>query len=105
MVRALRVILRVIYVTAILWIVATAGLLIAMYQQPETFASIVAKSPPYTLAVLPFRPLWAVARKGSVDAGEPAPDFDLERLDKQGRVQLSSHAGKQPVVLVFGSYT
>jgi hypothetical protein len=37
--------------------------------------------------------------------GEPAPDFSLKRLGSEGRVRLSSFQGKQPVALVFGSYT
>lgn len=47
--------------------------------------------------------------------GDPAPDFTLRLLDKQKpkkaddteaeTVQLSSFKGKQPVVLIFGSYT
>ncbi len=45
----------------------------------------------------------------SVQAGEPAPDFDLPWLPGQGDgsegVRLSDHFGKRPVALVFGSYT
>jgi len=44
----------------------------------------------------------------SVQAGDPAPGFDLPRLGgpKAGeRVRLSSHFGKRPVALIFGSYT
>ncbi len=43
-------------------------------------------------------------------SGDPAFDFELPRLDTDDRptgetVRLSSYAGKQPVALVFGSYT
>lgn len=44
----------------------------------------------------------------SVQVGDPAPEFDLPRLGgpKAGeRVRLSSHFGKRPVALIFGSYT
>ena len=44
----------------------------------------------------------------SVQAGDPAPEFDLPRLggpDAGERVRLSSHFGKRPVALIFGSYT
>lgn len=42
----------------------------------------------------------------SVQQGDPAPDFELPRLDASAeRVRLSSHFGKRPVALVFGSYT
>jgi peroxiredoxin len=37
--------------------------------------------------------------------GDTAPDFQLSTLDHKSEVQLSSFRGKQPVVLVFGSYT
>jgi hypothetical protein len=37
--------------------------------------------------------------------GEPAPDFCLKRLTAKEWVRLSSFQGKQPVALVFGSYT
>ena len=44
----------------------------------------------------------------SVQVGDPAPEFDLPRLGGPGageRVRLSSHFGKRPVALIFGSYT
>jgi hypothetical protein len=44
-------------------------------------------------------------REGNLKVGDPAPDFDLKRLDGKGRVKLSSFTGKRPVVLIFGSYT
>jgi len=44
---------------------------------------------------------------GKLKVGDPAPDFELkyEGKTKEGTVKLSSLRGKQPVVLVFGSYT
>jgi len=47
---------------------------------------------------------------GSVKPGETAPDFTLPWLPGSGEgrgatVTLSDHFGKQPVALVFGSYT
>lgn len=46
-------------------------------------------------------------REGTLKEGEAAPDFELkyEAKDKKESVKLSSFAGEQPVVLVFGSYT
>jgi peroxiredoxin len=40
-----------------------------------------------------------------VSPGDPAPDFDLARIDGAGTVRLSSLTAKQPVALIFGSYT
>jgi hypothetical protein len=51
----------------------------------------------------------AMALEGtSVQVGDPAPEFDLPRLGGSNageRVRLSSHFGKRPVALIFGSYT
>ena len=55
--------------------------------------------------LLPFEPLWNIARAGHVRPGDAAPDFDLQTLDKTARVRLSFFHGRKPVVLIFGSYT
>jgi threonine dehydrogenase-like Zn-dependent dehydrogenase len=44
----------------------------------------------------------------SVQVGDPAPEFDLPLLGGRNageRIRLSSHFGRRPVALVFGSYT
>ncbi len=46
--------------------------------------------------------------ESSIQAGDDAPDFELPRLhvgDDGAPVTLSSHFGKRPVALIFGSYT
>jgi hypothetical protein len=46
------------------------------------------------------------ARESAAPAvGDPAPDFELVRLDGEGKVRLSSYRGKRPVALIFGSFT
>jgi peroxiredoxin len=45
------------------------------------------------------------ARAGTLQVGDAAPDFSLQKLDHTGSVQLSAMVKQQPVVLVFGSYT
>lgn len=77
----------------------------AMRTPPEQFASIMAKLPPFAMYVVPFPPLWNLARAGKLEPGALAPDFDLETFDRRDRVRLSEHRGVRPVVLVFGSYT
>ena len=37
--------------------------------------------------------------------GDTAPDFNLLDADGQNRVRLSDFQGKNPVALVFGSFT
>jgi hypothetical protein len=84
---------------------------VVMHQPIERFGKVMSYMPGPMFMVVPFEPMWNVARAGSLDVGEPAPDFVLRSADKKGdpghggQVQLSSFRGKQPVVLVFGSYT
>ena len=94
-------------VLALLWVSACAGLYAIMRQSPETFARVMARVPgPVAFLVLPFETLWMRARAGKLHVGDPAPDFTLAKLDKSARVQLSAlTAQRQPVVLIFGSYT
>jgi hypothetical protein len=37
--------------------------------------------------------------------GDEAPDFELPRLGSAERVRLSSFRNRQPVALIFGSFT
>jgi|SRR5580704_280733 hypothetical protein len=78
----------------------------AMHQPPETFGRVMSRMPtPVAFVLAPFETMWTHARAGSLLPGDVAPDFSLMKLDKSERVQLSSLTAKQPVVLVFGSYT
>ena len=88
-----------------LWVVGVGLFFASMYRPPEEFARGVAALPRIVMPVIPFAPLWKIARAGTLDLGDPAPDFNLETLDRSSRVQLSSFRGVRPVVLVFGSYT
>ncbi|MGA8036354.1 MAG: hypothetical protein WA823_07675 [Candidatus Acidiferrales bacterium] len=85
--------------------VLTAALFILMLQGPDRFAGVMRYVPWPAFMVLPFKPLWKVARAGTHNVGDSAPDFSLETVDHQSTVQLSSFRGHKPVVLVFGSYT
>jgi hypothetical protein len=40
-----------------------------------------------------------------VTTGDAAPSFELARIDGQGTVSLGTLLERQPVVLIFGSYT
>ena len=37
--------------------------------------------------------------------GQTAPDFTLQTQDRKKQITLAEHRGKQPVVLIFGSFT
>jgi hypothetical protein len=94
-------------VLALLWIFACGALYTVMRQPPEKFARVMARVPgPVAFLVLPFETLWMRARSGTLQIGDPAPDFSLTKLDKSAQIQLSAFtAQRQPVVLIFGSYT
>jgi hypothetical protein len=77
----------------------------AMHQPPEKFAHVMARMPGIAYPMVPFETMWTRARAGTLKAGDLAPDFSLLKQDKTETLQLSSLASRQPVVLVFGSYT
>jgi hypothetical protein len=78
----------------------------AMHQPPETFGRVMMRMPvPAVFVLAPFETMWLHARAGALKPGDPAPDFDLLKLDKSERVRLSSLLTRGPVVLIFGSYT
>lgn len=86
------------------------GILVAhfyglMTQPPLEFAAAWSRSPALLKQLVPMPPLWKRARRGLLDVGDAAPDFELKTPDKKRTVRLSDFAGKRPVVLVFGSYT
>ena len=87
------------------WLCFVAYIGWAMRQPPDVFGSVMKRMPMPAYFLFPFETMWNSARKGSLQINSPAPDFNLETYDKSGSVQLSSFRGKQPVVLVFGSYT
>jgi hypothetical protein len=87
------------------YLVLLGAVFVAMRQPPDRFGQIMARVPGPMFMVIPFEPLWTVARRGTLNVGDVAPDFSLRTSDKTSTVQLSSFRGTQPVVLVFGSYT
>jgi hypothetical protein len=102
---ALALSLLAVYVSFLL------GIFVAMHQSVERFGRVMSYMPGPLFMVIPFEPMWNIARGGSLEVGDAAPDFVLRALDATGhsptgaQVQLSSFRGRQPVVLVFGSYT
>lgn len=94
-------------VVLVVFYVAFASLIAwSMKQPPEQFARVMSHMPgPAAFLLFPFETAWTHARAGELRLGDAAPDFDLLKLDKSARVQLSSLTTQQPVVLVFGSYT
>jgi hypothetical protein len=99
-------VLRVSGVLLLVYIVFVELIWWAMHQPPETFGRVMSRMPaPVAFLLAPFETMWTHARAGTLHPGDAAPDFALMKLDKSERVQLSALTVKQPVVLVFGSYT
>jgi|SRR5208282_218255 len=101
----LRKMLTVVLVLVIVHATLTAALFTLMLQGPDRFARAMRYVPWAAFVVLPFKPLWNVARAGRHSVGEMAPDFSLDGVDHKSTVRLSSFRGQKPVILVFGSYT
>jgi hypothetical protein len=101
----MRTALKILGVVVAVYLLVSAALFAIMRLPPQRFAKIIARAPGPVFMVLPFEPLWAVARGGTLRVGDTAPDFDLPALDQPARVRLSDFRGRQPVVLIFGSYT
>ena len=100
-----KLLLRLGAAIALIYLVFIAAIWWAMRQPPETFGRVMSKMPDAAYLVLPFETLWTHARAGRLQTVDPAPDFSLLKLDKSEKVQLSALSSRQPVVLVFGSYT
>ena len=97
---------RGVLVVVLGYILLGVAVTAAMLQPPARFGQIMRYVPaPLVWGVLPGPRIWLWARQGTLDEGEPAPDFTLPTSDRKGSVTLSSHRGQRPVVLIFGSYT
>ena len=97
---------RILVVAAVGYAAFFAAVFAAMHQPPARFGQFMAHVPQAAVwAALPARHMWLFAREGHLKEGDPAPDFTLSMHNREGQVTLSSHRGKRPVVLVFGSYT
>jgi hypothetical protein len=101
----MRALVKAVLMIAVLYACILGAALVVMYQPPERFGSIMAHVPDVAFAIIPFRPLWFMARAGRLQEGDPAPAFALPVPDKTKILQLASLRGPRPVVLVFGSYT
>jgi hypothetical protein len=95
-------ILAIIFV---LWIGFVGFMWRAMHKPPEVFARVMSHMPWQVFLILPFETLWTQARAGTLHVGDAAPDFSLLKLDKTETIHLSEMNQKQPVVMIFGSYT
>jgi hypothetical protein len=100
-----RLLPRVFVGLAVAYLLFAGYILWAMRQSPETFGRVMSRMPDAAYLILPFETMWTHARSGRLRNGDPAPDFSLLKLDKTDKVQLSALSSRQPVVLVFGSYT
>jgi hypothetical protein len=97
---------RVLLAAVVLYIALAATVVTAMLQPPSRFGQIMRYLPaPLVWGLLPGPRIWLWARQGTLAEGQLAPDFTLATSDRTGSVTRSSHRGKQPVVLIFGSYT
>ena len=98
-------ILRNIVIAVFAVYLALLGGLLAIMRRPILFGQVMKHVPGPAFMIIPFKQLWFSARAGKLNIGDPAPDFSLMTTDKSARVDLATLRGREPVVLVFGSYT
>ena len=104
--RSVKLIVRAVAAIAGLYILWFGTVLTAMLQTPERFGQFMRHAPEALVwGSLPAPRMWLWARQGHLTTGQTAPDFTLHTVDRQSTVTLSSFRGRQPVVLVFGSYS
>jgi hypothetical protein len=96
---------RVGLVVAALYAAYVAAAYAAMCQPPERFGAIMSHLPTAAIMIIPFRPMWDSARRGTLNVGDRAPDFTLPILHEDRTVTLAEEYRQRPVVLVFGSHT
>ena len=95
-----------IAVVALLWVAGCVLIYSEMRKPPEQFGRFMTRVPaPVVFLAFPFETLWTHARAGTVQIGDAAPDFALDKVDHSERVQFSALNQGRPVVLLFGSYT
>jgi hypothetical protein len=95
----------ILVVVFVFWLAFVGFMFQIMHRPPEAFARVMMRLPWQVFLICPFETLWTQARAGAVHVGDPAPDFTLTKLDKSATVHLSELNQKQPVVMIFGSYT
>ena len=92
---------------ALLWLLGCGLIYSSMRRPPEQFGRVMSKLPgELPFMIFPFETMWMRARAGTLQVGDPAPDFTMP-TDGNGTVTLLSSLTAQgkPVVLIFGSYT
>ena len=101
-----KVLVGVLTTVAVAYLALGGFLWHSMNQSPEYFGRVMSRMPqPVVFLLYPFETFWMRARAGTLGVGDPAPDFSLQTVDRTSTVQLSALTSRQPVVLVFGSYT
>jgi thiol-disulfide isomerase/thioredoxin len=100
-----RVIVGTALAVALLYGAALGVLFVLMGRSNTVAGKTLSALPGPAFMLLPLEALWTRARRGALEVGQAAPDFDLPTLDGTARVRLSALRGVKPVVLVFGSYT
>ena len=102
----IKIMVYVLGITALAWCVGCAVIYSKMRKPPEEFGRFMTRiPPPVAFMAFPFETLWTHARAGTVNVGDAAPDFALLKTGTNELVRLSELNQKQPVVLIFGSYT
>ena len=100
-----KVIVDVVIAAVLLYAVALGVLFVLMGRSNTVAGKTLSALPGPAFMLLPLESMWTRARRGALQVGQTAPDFDLPTLDGTARVRRSGLRGVKPVALIFGSYT
>ncbi len=100
----MRLAAKIIGLIAAVYVMLLACVMVYL-RTPEGIEKLMANVPRGVVQGFPWRRIYLLAREGSLQVGDPAPDFHLEQRGKSPEVRLSSFENQKPVVLVFGSFT
>ena len=101
----MKILRKYVLIAGLSYFILMAGIYAGMWLPPQQFSRAASVLPVEAIfRILPVETLWKSARNGSLNPGDPAPDFELPLVHSTDKVRLSALRGR-PVFLIFGSYT
>src|SRR4051812_22795919 len=70
-------------VALVVYVVFLAGMFVVLSQPPLRFGRIMRHFPMPAMMIVPFEPMWNIARGGTTRVGAMAPDFTLSTVDRK----------------------
>src|SRR5688572_21127449 len=92
--------LRIAAALALIYVVMLAGVFTMMHMSNTVAGKGLSLLAGPVFMLMPMETMWCRARRGRLQVGQEAPDFELSTRDGLSKVRLSSRRGTRPIVLV-----